>query len=136
MADHVGPVGGHGGNPFEDPSDQQIKEIIIHWGSDLDSITVTFWNGTSIQHGGTGGENVREFDLEAGEFITQISGNYDSVIKAISFDTNQGRHFGPFGPNNGNVPFMLPACAPGRVVGFFGRSGGYLDAIGLLVANP
>jgi len=133
MADLIGPVGGNGGNPFQDPTNQEIQEIMIHWGSQVDSITVTFKSGQTTHHGGTGGENEREFDLEEGEYITQIWGNYDGEIKSIAFVTNQGRTHGPFGPNNGNVGYKLLACSPSHVIGFFGRAGSYLDAIGLIV---
>lgn len=53
------------------------------------------------------------------------------VIRSLAFKTNQ-RAYGPFGAAEG-TPFTFPMDG-GVIVGFCGRSGWQLDAVGLYVA--
>lgn len=70
------------------------------------------------------------------EVLTCISGYYGplkkdqgtKVIKSLTFHTSR-RKFGPFGEELGN--FFTSTTTQGKVVGFHGRSGMYLDAIGV-----
>ena len=71
------------------------------------------------------------------ETITKISGkvgtfNGSTVITYLTIETNKNT-FGPFGQNSG-TDFSIPIVR-GTIVGFFGRSGLYLDSIGILF-NP
>ncbi|KAI7729334.1 hypothetical protein M8C21_004788 [Ambrosia artemisiifolia] len=73
------------------------------------------------------------------EYLIGISGFYGPVkgcdgmeaITSISFHTNKRIH-GPFGDEKGAgyTYYTSPAC-PGKVVGFHGRSNGFLSAIGV-----
>lgn len=54
------------------------------------------------------------------------------VIRSLAFRTNQ-RAYGPFGVAEG-TPFTFPVDG-GVIVGFCGRSGWQLDAVGLYVAR-
>ncbi|OVA11735.1 Mannose-binding lectin [Macleaya cordata] len=74
------------------------------------------------------------------EFLTSVSGYYSpavhggtAVIRSLMFTSNQ-RTFGPFGIEEG-TPFSFPMDG-GLIVGFRGRSGWYLDAIGFSVSRP
>ena len=77
--------------------------------------------------------------LQQGEIITGISGasgNYQlddvgvwDVVHSIQIHTNM-RTFGAGG--GGGTPFQLDAPPNQKVVGFFGRSHAYIDAIGIL----
>ena len=68
------------------------------------------------------------------EKLISVSGHYcpvvnggSPVIRSLTFRSNQ-RIFGPFGVEEG-TPFSL-SMDGGQIVGFQGRSGWYLDAIG------
>lgn len=72
------------------------------------------------------------------EFLTSVSGHYSPVvhggspvIRSLTFKSNQ-RDFGPFGVEEG-TPFTFPMDG-GMIVGFSGRCGWYLDAIGLYLS--
>ncbi|XP_056177367.1 jacalin-related lectin 3-like [Syzygium oleosum] len=61
------------------------------------------------------------------EFIISISGFFTGGINSLTFRTNK-RIWGPIGREEGDY-FSLPSEA-GKVVGFFGRSGEHLEAMG------
>lgn len=69
------------------------------------------------------------------EFITSVQGYYGSVqergpicIRSLTFHTNTTT-YGPFGIEQGTY-FTFPKVN-GKIVGFLGKSGWYLDAIGV-----
>lgn len=71
------------------------------------------------------------------EILTHITGNYGppmligpSVIKSLTFHTTKGKH-GPFGEEQG-TPFSTN-MREGKIVGFHGRKGMFIDAIGVHV---
>jgi len=76
------------------------------------------------------------------EFLTGVSGCYRAahggsappVVRSVTFATSRGTVHGPFGDADADgVPFSYP-MEGGVVVGFTGRSGWNLDALGLYVA--
>lgn len=71
------------------------------------------------------------------EVLTHISGYYGpvmlmgpSVIKSLTFHTNK-RVLGPFGEEHGS--YFTTKLKEGKVVGFHGRNGLFLDALGVHV---
>lgn len=71
------------------------------------------------------------------EILTQISGTYGplmymgpNIIKSLTFHTNKGKH-GPFGEEQGQS--FSNKANEGKIVGFHGREGLFLDAIGVHV---
>ncbi|KAK3173859.1 hypothetical protein Dsin_032670 [Dipteronia sinensis] len=108
----------------------------------------------SNKHGGEGATTIYRIKLEKEntdhrnrnknicltEDLVGISGFYGAfdgnccveyqVVRSISFYTTKGK-YGPFGTEIGTF-FNSPACTNNaKVVGFHGRSGEYLDAIGI-----
>lgn len=68
--------------------------------------------------------------------MTSISGTYGNyrgltVITSLSFITNLNTTYGPFGKATGTA-FSNPIQG-GVVVGFHGKSGYYIDSIGIYV---
>lgn len=67
------------------------------------------------------------------EVLVSVSGHYGSVcgtpviIRSLTFQSNSSR-YGPFGTEDG-TPFSLPVSS-GKIIGFHGRSGSYLNSIG------
>lgn len=69
------------------------------------------------------------------EVLTHITGTHEplmymgpSVIRSITFHTNKGRH-GPYGEEQGTA--FTSREKEGKIVGFHGRNGLFLDAIGI-----
>ena len=65
-----------------------------------------------------------------------ISGSYKAfgenvVIGSLSFITNVTTH-GPYGTTNSGQAFSIP-IADSSVVGFHGRAGDYIEALGIYV---
>lgn len=79
-----------------------------------------------------------QFQLAGSEFLTGVSGSigtfngHANVITSLTFVTN-ARSYGPFGRGRG-TSFNIPVQGNSCIVGFFGRSGQYLNAIGVYTA--
>ena len=131
--------GGSGGEPFDDYTEKSgivgVKSVQIRHGNQVDMIDITYnlcgggtFNGG--QHGGTGG-SLSSFSLEEGDYISKIEGKTNGVLAdqlTFTVITCSGRTVthGPYG-KTGRQPFSVE----GKIVGFFGRSGNLLDAVGV-----
>ena len=76
------------------------------------------------------------FDFPS-EVLTHITGFYDSaiimgptVVRSLTFHTNK-RTYGPYGDECGT--YFSTSFTNGRIVGFHGREGWYIDGIGVHV---
>jgi hypothetical protein len=134
-------AGGSGGSEFSDsdvPFRSRISEIRIRCGAFIDSIQAiyTLQEGTLYEgpvHGGNGGRSF-VFRLDQDEYVTGISGRYGSNIDSIVIITNK-RTSQKFGGNGGDRNFTINVPANYQAVGFIGRSGEYLDAVGLAYSS-
>jgi hypothetical protein len=130
-------AGGRGGSPFSDqdvPAGGRISEIRVRAGRSVDSIQAvyTLQNGRIAEgpvHGGGGG-STRVFRLDRDEYVTGISGRYGEFIDSIVIQTNK-RTSQRFGGGGGDQDYSIQVPAGYQAIGFAGRAGGYLDAIGL-----
>jgi len=93
---------------------------------------------TSPWHGNHPGNTLHKIELDSGdEIIVAIEGFYGAtkgtdgceIITSLSIYTNK-RKYGPFGGKEIGTHFSS-TLSGGKVVGFFGRSGAYLNAIGV-----
>ncbi|MDP1772167.1 MAG: jacalin-like lectin [Methylobacter sp.] len=122
--------GGTGGSAFSDDLTQavQITQINIWSGSEVDAIQAV-WSKqgggtlTGTKHGGDGG-SLSTIKLASGEYIVRVDGRSGSRTDQLTFTSNLGNKFGPYGGNGGSA-FSLPNL---KVGGFLGRSGSRLDA--------
>ncbi|KAJ1263855.1 hypothetical protein BS78_09G219000 [Paspalum vaginatum] len=141
----VGPWGGAGGHPWDDGGHTGIRSITVSYDRCMESISVEYdRDGLAVpgeRHGGAGpNHSTHQIILSfPDEYVTTVSGHYtpiahggSPVIRSLTFRTNQQRAYGPFGMEEG-TPFTFPVDG-GAVVGFWGRSGWQLDAVGLYVA--
>ncbi|XP_006654724.2 jacalin-related lectin 19-like isoform X2 [Oryza brachyantha] len=141
----VGPWGGAGGSPWDDGGHTGIRSITLSYDRCVDSIAVEYdRNGVAVpgeRHGGAGGNQTTQIKLSfPEEYVTTVSGHYAPVaahggepaIRSLAFTTNR-REYGPFGAAAEGTPFTFPVDG-GAVVGFWGRSGRQLDAVGVHVA--
>ncbi|KAI4967235.1 jacalin-related lectin 10-like [Hordeum vulgare subsp. vulgare] len=140
----LGPWGGNGGGDKDilEAVPRRLESITVSSGSIVDSIKFSYVDQTGQKHnagpwGGSGG-NQNTFVLGASEFMKEVSGTfgiYDkdrhNIITSLKFITNV-KTYGPFGEAKG-TPFTIPAQKNSSIVGFFGRSGIYLDALGVYV---
>ncbi|TVU17892.1 hypothetical protein EJB05_33953, partial [Eragrostis curvula] len=140
----IGPWGSHDDGNQRDinVAPHRLDSIVIRCGAAIDAISFTYAGIDGTPHtagswGGSGGEQhkVKFADTEG---VTEVSGTYGSygdcacIIRSLTFVTNVRRH-GPFGESDKGTPFSIPVQNGGRVVGFFGRSGWFLDAFGVYV---
>ncbi|KAB5532450.1 hypothetical protein DKX38_019120 [Salix brachista] len=140
----VGPWGGNGGSSWDDGIYHGVREITIVYDQCIDSINFVYnKNGkpiTAENHGGVGGSRTAEIKLQyPEEYLTSVNGHYcpivyggSPVIRSLAFSSNK-RTFGPFGVEEG-TPFTL-SMDGASIVGFKGRSGWYLDAIGFRLSR-
>ncbi|XP_047057777.1 uncharacterized protein LOC124664267 [Lolium rigidum] len=136
----MGPCGGGGGNAWKMDlrGVNRIVKVVVRHGVAVDAMSVFYEQEGKEKKtklwGGTGGKS-SEICLKPGEYLTSVKGHYGFynnwfVIRSLTFVSNR-RNFGPFGKEEG-APFKLPATG-GKIIGFHGRSGGLLDALGTYV---
>ncbi|KAL3618260.1 Jacalin-related lectin 19 [Castilleja foliolosa] len=140
----VGPWGGNGGTNWDDGFYNGIREITLKYDLCIDSISVVYdKNGKPVsgpKHGGGGGTKIAEIKLQfPDEFLIAVTGHYcpvvrggSPVIRSLTFKSNR-RTFGPYGVEEGS-PFSFP-MEGGQIVGFKGKCGWYLDAIGFHISK-
>lgn len=129
----TGTHGGNGGVTFTDapPPDSRLSRIILRSGARLDAIQMewTRADGSVVQgvkHGGGGGtEHI--IVLANNESIVRVEGRSGTAVDCLSFHTNMGKVYGPFGGSGGSsfnedLPHGLRCC--------YGRSGALVDQIG------
>ena len=135
-------VGGTGGTAFTEQPDNCnaiVKTIRIRYRTSIDAIQMTYKlsNGQEYVgpfHGGTGGTLYTfNVNVDEGERIVGVFGEYGNLINQLIFHTSKGDIFGPFG-GTGCIggDFHVDTC---EVRGILGRSGSKLDAIGFYCAK-
>ncbi|XP_047324380.1 jacalin-related lectin 3 isoform X2 [Impatiens glandulifera] len=136
----VGPWGGQGGSSWDDGVWTGITKLMISYGVGIYTIQVEYdKNGTllwSDKHGGRAGPKTDIVKLDyPQEYLTSIHGHHGSLnergpvfIRSLSFESNI-RTYGPYGTNEEGTYFTFPMNG-GKIVGFHGRAGWYVDAIG------
>ncbi|XP_056841584.1 myrosinase-binding protein 2-like [Raphanus sativus] len=146
MSEKVGAVGGNKGGPFDDGVYDGVKKITV--GKDWDCVSyikIEYEKDGKFEtreHGTIRGE-LQEFSVDyPNEYITSVGGSYERdssygavLIKSLRFKTSHGRtspilgHTTLFGNPDGRE-FLLEGKDGGKLLGFHGRSGQALDAIG------
>jgi len=136
----LGPVGGKGGQTFDDyviPAGSRIAEVRIYCGDFIDAIQLVYIDSSSRKVvmdkvGGAGGDLVT-FTLATDEVITGISGRHGWYIDSLTLHTNK-RVSESIGGHYGHEPYELLAPEGRCVTGFSGRCQLYIDAIGIITA--
>eukprot|EP01018_Ginkgo_biloba_P014192 Gb_17750 [translate_table: standard] len=142
--DWLGPWGGPNGTEWSDGTYSSVAQINLEYSSSsIESIQIVYAlkgsSGAVLKvsapiRGGHGHFTSATVQFKEREILTGISGYYgyrDSkhfVVRSLSFHTNI-QVYGPYGVQRGTY-FESPSSA-GTIVGFFGRSGTLLDAIGI-----
>ena len=140
-ADQTALAGGRGGSPFSDrdvSTQGRILEVRVRSGDRIDAVQAVYAtpDGRTFEgpwRGGRGGR-VESFRLDAGEYITGISGRYGDHIDSLQIQTSR-RTSQRFGGRGGDRDFRIDVPPGTQATGFAGRAGQYLDAIGLTYAR-
>ena len=139
-ADETAIAGGKGGSAFADrdiPAGARITQVRVRAGERVDAVQAVYLlsDGRTVEgtlHGGTGG-NVSSFQLDRDEYIIGLSGRCGDRIDSVRIQTNK-RSSQDFGGRGGSQEYRIDVPAGNEAIGFTGRSGKYLDAIGLIFA--
>nr|5AV7_A Chain A, Lectin [Calystegia sepium]5AV7_B Chain B, Lectin [Calystegia sepium]5AV7_C Chain C, Lectin [Calystegia sepium]5AV7_D Chain D, Lectin [Calystegia sepium] len=138
-----GPWGNNGGNFWSFRPVNKINQIVISYGGGGNNpIALTFsstkadGSKDTITVGGGGPDSItgtEMVNIGTDEYLTGISGTFgiyldNNVLRSITFTTNLKAH-GPYGQKVG-TPFSSANVVGNEIVGFLGRSGYYVDAIG------
>lgn len=132
-------VGGPGGTLFLDrpPAGVRVGAVAFGAGAWIDSVTVVYETPDgrryrSPRHGGATGDPC-VIPIAPDERILGIRGRYGTFIESVQFITTKGLSRICGGPGGaGNYRIDVP---PNHTfVGFAGRAGSYVDAIGLALA--
>ncbi|XP_048128149.1 jacalin-related lectin 4-like isoform X1 [Rhodamnia argentea] len=133
----LGPYGGHGGRPYDDKTYTDVRRITLVVTSVIESFYIEYdQNGSLVRspiHGGPAEGKICTVKLDyPNEFLTSVSGYIREnegpvVIQSLIFHSNR-RTYGPFGNGRGRF-FSFPPVA-GKIIGFFGRCGIFVDSIG------
>jgi hypothetical protein len=137
----MGPWGGKGGfaQDMIVKKSVRLESVTINSGSLVYSLAFSYVDNQGKRHtegpwGGTGGK-IQTIELGPTEFLKEVSGTIDSVVPAqltissLVLVTNV-KTYGPFGPVRGQR-FNLTVPENTCVVGFYAKSGGALDSIGV-----
>lgn len=142
LLSRVGLFGGNGGRARDiRVAPHRLENVTICSNHVVESFSFSYTDHNGQQRtagpwGGRGGE-VSTINLGPSEYLIEVSGTIGScfqvanVITSLTFVTNN-TSYGPFGEHVGD-PFVLPVQSNSSIVGFFGRAGMILDAIGFYV---
>ena len=133
-----GPSCGQGGSAFSDdavPEGARVVRINIRHGDYIDAIQTELIgvDGKMVTmplHGGNGGTPT-DFTLDTGEYITDITGKCGSYLDSLQIHTNK-RTSQVFGGPGGASSYQYSVNGSSQIIGFFGRSGKYVDGIGII----
>jgi hypothetical protein len=137
MTDY-GPAGGNGGSAFDDENlsqGLQIRTVYVWYGDYIDAIQVQYEDPAtrmlklSDRHGGYGATKLAIIMLQPDEFITGISGRTGKFVDSLTLATTLVR-YPRYGGSGGDNYYNYPD-QPEEVFAFSGRSGSYLDAVGI-----
>lgn len=141
----VGPYGSSSGHTFafNKEGDFILTKVTVQYGAVIDSLTFEYKsNGetkSSSRYGGAGGTYDETLSLDTIGDIVQIKGSYGKyndyvAITALSFVT-KNTTYGPYGnPKATSTKFKIHAKG-GKIVGFHGKFGDVLTAIGAYMVS-
>lgn len=127
--------GGEGGVEFDDRMHPRIKAITIRGGKVIDGITILYSDGEKT-HGGAGGGG-HTMMLKDGEYVNYVKVKAgEKLVQHLTFKTNKGQELSAGGSgglllDKEGEDFECRAPPNSQMCGIKGRSGKYLDAIGI-----
>ena len=141
-----GPVGGQGGGsvpPWAMPTDGVITLVEVKYGDFLNQLIFHYTSATNgdgaITLGGFDpGSYHGQFTLAKGEVIRALQGRCGSYVDSLQIVTSMRTlpASGSFGGPGGATAYAFKVPALSRLVGLFGRAGGWMDALGVVYEVP
>ena len=142
--------GGNGGTPFDDGSAwQRLAGFQINCDAAIDHIQGTYQANddrfeTASKHGRDGGYFRDAILFGEEEWIVEVEGHYDHILRWLQFTTNKGNvyTYGRAEWSTKGARFHLPDASISvpattfRIEGLYGRSGDYLDQLGFYYLIP
>jgi hypothetical protein len=137
-------AGGKGGDPWWDVTLQTIlngdvlTKVTLRAGDVVDNLTCVYGQAWVAPHGGSGGKQGQTLQLQPGEFISEISGRAGAVVDYVALTTTKGQYLHAGGGGGGDFSWSVPQPSDAEytcVVGFCGRAGRVIDAIGVMTAT-
>uniref|UniRef100_A0ACD5X7W9 Uncharacterized protein n=1 Tax=Avena sativa TaxID=4498 RepID=A0ACD5X7W9_AVESA len=148
----VGPWGGAGGQAFHMRGGgvPRLLSITLYHADAVHAFSFEYIvagvagvRRTTGQSGGRshGSKGLRAtINFSSDERLTAVEGTFgrcvslpaEVVVTSLTFRTDKGRTYGPYGEETG-TSFSIPAANGACIVGFWGRSGWLLDAIGVYI---
>lgn len=132
----AGPSGGVGGVPFDDdpPADGGIlRELRVWSGISIEGLQIVMMiDGVLIERPRVGSTTAgfASVMLDPDEVITEVYGHYGSYIEQLSIRTSRGRNR-RFGGITSGREFAYFAPEGMQIIGFWGRAGRLIDALGV-----
>lgn len=134
-----GPSGGTGGEEFADdvlPEEWQVAEVHIYAQKRVYGVQIVHESGAGRRHPfpvhGRAAEEPYILRLAADEFIVGISGHCSAHVDSIRIHTN--KQISPLlGGAGAGGDYTYEAASGSEIVGFFGRAGDGLHAIGVIL---
>jgi hypothetical protein len=134
-----GPSGGTGGDEFVDqilPQDDRVVEVHIHTQERVNGIQIIHETIDGCRHPfplhGRAAGVCEILRLDADEFMVRISGRFGAHVDSIRIHTNK-RVLPLLGREDGGGVYVYEALPGTEIVGFCGRAGSRLDAIGVIL---
>jgi hypothetical protein len=143
----LGPSGGSGGRAFSDLAEIEslqgtpfrVAEVRVSHGKSVDSVQMVLqiFGAQSTErplkkHGGDGG-TIAVLRLGEDECIIGISGKYGRVVDSLRVHTNLRPSPITYGGKGGDAEFNYWAPTGTEIIGFYGREGRIVDAIGVIL---
>ena len=134
-----GPSGGTGGEDFADdvlPEEWQVVEVHVHARKQVYAVQIVHETGDGSRHPfpvhGRPAEQPYILRLAADEFIVGISGHCSTQVDSMRIHTN--KQISPLlGGDGGGGVYIYEAPSGSEIVGFWGRAGDGLHAIGVIL---
>lgn len=130
--------GGIGGNEFADDapaSNERVAAIAVQHIGRIAALQVTYEGRSGVlhempRHGSVRGTSER-IALDTDEYITAVTGKYTDRVNSIQIITNK-QQLPPIGSLTG-ATYLYQAPDGEEIVGFCGRVGTEIDAIGVIL---
>ncbi len=136
-------VGGDGGTPFNDSRKIQdhclVNSITLRGDCRLDAISMDWNDGQSTHHGGGGGSPTDTLLIRDGDYITAVrvatAYRHSLRIGYLEIETSHGKKIFTGSYQGSQITEFVPPTEQQKIVGFYGRSGDEIDALGVIFAD-
>jgi hypothetical protein len=123
-------IGGDGGSHWSDYdkcAGEYVTGFKLHYGKGVDAVQFRYGNHGWAQVHGAGSFNA-EVTLPAGEYIDEVAYRSGSRVDSVTFMTNTGKTYGPYGGGGGS-PGTFRVMKGDKLGCMAGRAGSSIDQL-------